>query len=1160
MKRVFTNWWLLSIGAFLLLGLLLIVGLPIFVGFLQPLFVKIAIGFALLGLWVLWFLLRRRKAKKGEAELEEELIEIDLAGEEAAATKSRMKEMLTQLRKASGKSRNYLYSQPWYVIIGPPGAGKTTALLNSGLRFPYAEGALDDVSGTRDLDFMLADEAVLVDTAGRYTTQDSDAEVDKSGWRSLLKLLRKHRSLEPINGIFVALPIDELQRGELKKIDYHAGIVRRRLQEIRSELETELPVYLLLTKTDKLAGFVEYFADLDVEGRRAVFGHTFDWNSRQLNSESISTAFDEVSNSIAARNPKRMHEENDIKRRGLILGFPSQLHALRAPLHRFMEGAFVEGAQIGGRLRGFYFTSGLQDGNALDRILDSVASNYSGERQMVQQNGRAYFLNKLLQNVVFPESGLQISDAKLTRKNKTKLVTILSGMGVSALALCVAWAVSFKNNNRFLKETQKAALLVTDEVDYSRVDLSQVGESDVPLEQLLPLLDQLRILPEGYAVRATGKPPLSKRFGLYQEGQSRQNSEAYHNGLRRILMPRIILRLEEQIRRNMNDPVALYEPLKVYLMLGGAAPEGLIDGDVIRNYVDRDFAANVYSGSEMRPVRDSLSLHLKAMVEDPNIQAGWAGRKAPLDGDLVFDARASVGQLSLAERAYAIMKESSANLDKDWRMDAILQRGDVQAFANSDDILEQTVPYFFTREGFSKSYAIKLATVEKSLRRELWVVGEDESNASIEREMGNLRAGVSNSYATDYIAHWERIIAQLQPGDYFNDPKAYRAFVRAPSPLKKVLIEVRDNTSFAGGSLSKAGEMAMERATRRNRVIRAASNISDAGGQRGMSSDTQVENYFNAINDWVGRDDEPAAIDEFVTLVRNSFKQVLVSQNSGGAINSGARLAEALAPIEQAAFEVPDLMGSFVNQVAKGGNKAQKNIIKNDIQNNFQKDILPFCKNAVQSRYPFDLGSSQDSNLREVRAAFGEAGRVTEFINQQLSPYIQQSAGKWRWDNSNQVTKDFGVSSIANFEKASFLQDAIANGLPLDIELAELGANVSRVELSTSGTTLKYNSENFDPQSIVWQLGSGVVRSSEIEVYSRDGSGRDALLWDEKTSGEWSLFRVFDTARIRNSGRGVITAQFNSGEDRVVLKVAFPPQQNPFSGGGLWSVKCPSKL
>ncbi len=1159
MKRLFINWWVLSIGSILLLALLFTVGLPIFVDFLRPLWVRISIGGALFALWGLWFFLRRRKAKRGEAELAEELIEIDRSGEEAAATQNRMKEALAQLRKTSGKSRSYLYSRPWYVIIGPPGAGKTTAMLNSGLRFPFAEQSSGGVGGTRDLDFMLADEAVLVDTAGRYTTQDSDVDVDKSGWNSLLKLLRKHRSFEPINGVFVAIPIEELQQGDLKNIDYHAGIVRRRLQEIRSELEAELPVYLLLTKADKLAGFVEYFADLDVEGRRAVFGHTFDWSKGALSSDHISSAFDELTNDVAARHPKRMQEENDIKRRGLILGFPSQLHALRSPLHRFIEGAFVEGAQAGGRLRGFYLTSGLQDGSALDRILESVSPSYSGERQMVQQSGRTYFLNKLLQDVAFPEAGLQISDVKVLRKRKIKLTAILSGIGVTACLLIVAWGVSFVENRKFQKETQEAAILTADEIEFSRVDLLQVGQSDVPLEQLLPLLNQLRDFPEGYGARQAGAPALSRRFGLFQSGLSRRNVEAYHSGLRRILMPRIILRLEDQIQRNINNPVELYEPLKVYLMLGGAAPDGMIDKDVIRNYVERDFASNLYAGSEMRPVRDSLSLHLRAMLEDPNIQASWSGRRAPLDGNLVFDARVSVAQLSLTQRAYAIMKEASANLDGDWRMDAILQKGDVQAFSSSDKILNHTVPHFFTRDGFTKSYAVRLATVEKSLRSELWVVGEDNDSVSVRREIGNLRAGVSSSYAADYIAHWEEVIGLLQPADYFNDPKAYRAFVRAPSPLKKVLIEVRDNTSFSGGALAKAGEMAANRA-KRNRLARVTGQIADASGKRGMSADAQVQNHFDELNDWVGRDENPAPIDDFIALVRNSFKQVLVSQSQGGSATSRSRLAEAMAPIEQAAFEVPEVVSGFVAQVAKGGNQAQNNILKGDIQNVYKNEILPYCKNAVQSRYPFDLGSAQDANLREVRAAFGGGGRVSEFIDQKIGPYIDRGGRRWRWAENSQVTNGFSAGSLANFEKATLLQDAIENGLPLDIELAELGENVSRVELSTSGATLNYDAENFDPQSIVWQLGGGIVRSSEVKAFGRDSSGRETLLWEEKTSGTWSLFRVLDKAKMRNSGPGAITAGYKSSGEGIVFKISFPPTQNPFSGGGLWSVKCPSNL
>ena len=37
------------------------------------------------------------------------------------------------------EGKRYLYELPWYMIIGTPGAGKTSALLNSGLKFPMAE-------------------------------------------------------------------------------------------------------------------------------------------------------------------------------------------------------------------------------------------------------------------------------------------------------------------------------------------------------------------------------------------------------------------------------------------------------------------------------------------------------------------------------------------------------------------------------------------------------------------------------------------------------------------------------------------------------------------------------------------------------------------------------------------------------------------------------------------------------------------------------------------------------------------------------------------------------------------------------------------------------------------------------------------------------------
>ena len=83
------------------------------------------------------------------------------------------------------------------VVTGPPGSGKTTALLNSGLRFPLADklgsDSVQGVGGTRNCDWWFTDDAVLLDTAGRYTTQDSYETVDRAAWKGFLELLRRHR-------------------------------------------------------------------------------------------------------------------------------------------------------------------------------------------------------------------------------------------------------------------------------------------------------------------------------------------------------------------------------------------------------------------------------------------------------------------------------------------------------------------------------------------------------------------------------------------------------------------------------------------------------------------------------------------------------------------------------------------------------------------------------------------------------------------------------------------------------------------------------------------------------------------------------------------------------------------------------------------------------
>ena len=222
-----SRWCISFIGITLLAGLVWFFA-PLLPGFEdQP--PRLAVIIALLLAWgggnALLDIRRRRRdvaLARGVAASAEET-------EEAQALTARLTTAL-DLLKASLRSRGYLYEQPWYAIIGPPGAGKTTALLNAGLRFPLAEqmgqGAVAGVGGTRLCDWWFTEDAVLIDTAGRYTTQDSNAAVDRAGWDAFLDLLKQTRPRQPLNGLLIAFPLNDIALSSAAAREAHAAAIR----------------------------------------------------------------------------------------------------------------------------------------------------------------------------------------------------------------------------------------------------------------------------------------------------------------------------------------------------------------------------------------------------------------------------------------------------------------------------------------------------------------------------------------------------------------------------------------------------------------------------------------------------------------------------------------------------------------------------------------------------------------------------------------------------------------------------------------------------------------------------------------------------------------------------------------------------------------------
>jgi type VI secretion system protein ImpL len=338
---------------------------------------------------------------------------------ELASIQARFKQAAEDLQDArfpspDGRPRA-IEEMPWYVMIGAPGSGKTTALINSGLRFPLytAEtgASVPGVGGTRNCDWWFSDEAVLIDTAGRYTMQESDKKADAAAWHGFLALLKENRPERPLNGALVTVSVLDLMLWAKVERAKFAAHVRMRLSEMYAALNQRFPIYVLVTKLDLLAGFTEFFGDFDQTARAQVWGTTFAHDiDPALIAQPYAKDFALLEERLGAEMLARLHEEPDLQRRAAIYRFPQQFHPIGPLVGEILAQAF--GVQVNHRplqLRGVYYTSATQEGNPIDRVLATMARTFKLERNasaLMKGTGKSYFVNRLMREVVFAEHGL----------------------------------------------------------------------------------------------------------------------------------------------------------------------------------------------------------------------------------------------------------------------------------------------------------------------------------------------------------------------------------------------------------------------------------------------------------------------------------------------------------------------------------------------------------------------------------------------------------------------------------------------------------------------------------------------------------------------------------------------------------------------------------
>ena len=190
--------------------------------------------------------------------------------------------------------------------------------------------------------------------------------------------------------------------------------------ELQEHLKLSFPVYALFTKADLISGFMEYFGSFSEQRRRLVWGATFQTDDKTKNKiGEVEPEFDLLIERLSEELPDRLQEEADPLSRAKLFGFPSQMAALKSTIADFLNQIFEPTRyHTNVALRGFYFTSGTQQGTPIDRLLGAMAGSFGAHGIAPAYSGRAksFFLGDLLTKVIFGESGWVSTNREAVRR------------------------------------------------------------------------------------------------------------------------------------------------------------------------------------------------------------------------------------------------------------------------------------------------------------------------------------------------------------------------------------------------------------------------------------------------------------------------------------------------------------------------------------------------------------------------------------------------------------------------------------------------------------------------------------------------------------------------------------------------------------------------
>jgi type VI secretion system protein ImpL len=1152
----------------------------------------------LLAAFGLYWALRRYRARRAAAKLAESIApaqdpasQADPGKSEMGVLRKGMIEAINTIKTSKlGLTRGAaaLYELPWYMIIGNPAAGKSSAIAHSGLRFPISGSkAVQGVGGTRNCDWFFTTDGILLDTAGRYSVQ----QADRAEWFAFLDLLRKYRRRAPINGIIIAVSVAELAAGPADASMELAKSLRARVQELTERLAVYAPVYVVFTKADLIAGFSDFFHETEAGERDRVWGATLRYNRRSTPQDVLAffdQHFAELHEGLKEMSLANMAANRSVRMRPGVFTFPLEFASIKNPLRAFLSTMFEENTfQFKPVFRGFYFTSALREGTVQDLSAGRVASRFdlTLNEPAADEPGEdgeqcGFFLLDLFRKVIF-------ADKELVKRYTSPTAARLKYGAFFAAALLLGcalagWTHSYLGNQELIRNVR---------ADLDKVVKLQERRSDLQsrLEALDILQDRIVQLEKYRAER-----PWALSFGLYQGDQlDRKLRDEYFAGVREVMVLPVAAALENMLTEvNANadklDPNAsgtptarpgqpyqdvsptnvadAYNALKTYLMLGdkSRAEPGHLN-DQLTRYWRGWLEANRGAMSREQMIRSAERLLTFSLAQI----ADQAWPQVTLKLSLLDSARENLRRVvhgtPARERVYADIKARAATRYPAVTVARLVGEQDQALVAGS-----YAVSGAFTHEawdGFVQG-AIRDAS-NRELQSTDWVLKtEAKDDLTLEGSPLQIQKALTDMYKAEYAREWMKFLQGVTVADLNGFQASVQAMNRLgdpqTSPIAKLLDTIYQETSWDNPGAARAASAAIKRgftAWFREVVLRRtpseAAGIVDAADPSRQGASPQaagaIGREFAGVARLVGVKEKDASLMsgylDALSRLRTRLNQL---KNQGDPGPGAKQLMQQT--LEGTGSELADALKYVDEQMLTGMSDSQKQALRPllvrplvqtfamivlpseaEINKTWQVQVVEPFQKTLAGKYPFTANARIEATNAEIGQFFGPDGVVAKFVNTAMGPLVVRrgdvlSARTWA---------DVGITlspeAVAGFP--GWVAPLSANGVASSsgpqtvFQVQPLPApGVTEYTVEIDGQQLRYRNTPPAWTNMVHPGPQGVA-GARISAVTFDG--RTVELFNEP--GQFGLKRMIDAASRKRLDGGTFELRWASGNVAVAV-------------------------